>query len=84
MELWLEGYVTFDGEVLEQFHFRENYCGRRHVATIADVQLKHAGGMHYIDVTTVFGAMNLMLPFPAERRAQAERLALALRSARRR
>ena len=72
------GFVTFDGEVVETFYPRENYCRRQHVAVISDVRFTSGRGVEYIELRTVYRAMNMLIPFLPHQRAQADRLANAI------
>ena len=77
---WLEGYVTFDGEVLEQYHQREYHNQRQHVATIQGVSFESDGSRQYIQVRTKFNRL-WMIPYHPEQRALATRLLHAVQSA---
>jgi hypothetical protein len=81
LEIWLEGLVTFDGSVVEQFHFRENYCGRRHVAVISDMRLHEDRSRLHLDLRMSFQSMNLLIPFRPEQRPRVEQLMHAIRAA---
>ncbi len=81
LELWLEGFVTFDGAVIEQFHFRQNFCGRRHVAVIGEISFHDKGDLTYLDLQTVFRSMNLLIPFRSQHRGQVDGLVGAIRAA---
>lgn len=81
LEMWLEGFVTFDGSVVEQFHFRSNYCGRRHVAVIREMVVHEDGSRLHLDLRTSFQSMNLLIPFRPDQRPQVERLMQAILSA---
>jgi hypothetical protein len=83
LELWLDGLVTFDGSVVEQFHSRANFCGRRHVAVIGEILFHDDGDLTYLDLRTVFRSMNLLIPFRAQQRPQAQQLVAAIRAAKR-
>ncbi len=75
---WLEGYVTFDGEVLEQFHYRDSLCRRQHINTIQSVSLEEDGGRKYIEVRTPFNGRLWIIPFRAEQAGLANQLLAAL------
>lgn len=82
IELWLEnGFVTFDGNVVELFHPRGYECRRQHVAVISDVRFTSGRGVEFIDLRTVYGGMNMLIPFLPHQRAQADRLANAIERA---
>lgn len=78
---WLEGYVTFDGEVLEQFHFRDSLCRRQHIATIVEARFDQDGGRQYIEVRTAFDGRLWIVPFRPQQKPLADQLLMALKRA---
>lgn len=77
-----QGFVAFDGRVLESWIPTQNGASRLHIAIIGALEIQEGRGKQlFLNVGTTYGSGNALIPFVPEQRAHVEWLMQAIETA---